>query len=186
MVQPTSSAVFTSNATRDKSLMISFASSMRFLASSTAIFDRPVKFPPGRLRLATSFRPTGSGTLTEIRRPQRYLLRRPIRPAFVGQARRQERRIVHTAPPGTAFLKRCSDLRHSRNHSSLVAAPPNKLLLVQHLLRATKHQFGEFFLVCCARADVDHRDAAPLRTPKNSRRFINPSAWVGRWGMVNV
>ena len=52
---PISSAVFSSNATRDKSLIISFASSMRFLVSSTAIFDKPVKFPPGRLRLATSF-----------------------------------------------------------------------------------------------------------------------------------
>ena len=125
---------------RDKSLIISFASSMRFLVSSTAIFDKPVKFPPGRLRLATSFRPTGSGTLTETigivvvhdgKRRQRSLRLKPIHPGFAWQVRPQERRTVHTAHPGNAFLRRCSDLPHSRNLATPVAALPSRLLLLR-------------------------------------------------------
>src|SRR6185369_7966501 len=78
-------------------------------------------------------------------RRQRSLLPKPISPRFAGQVRPQERRTVHTAQPGNAFLKRCSDLPHSRNQATPVVALPNRLFLLQRWLRATKHQFCVFF-----------------------------------------
>src|SRR6266851_386896 len=51
-----------SNATRESPGTISLRSSRRFGISSAAKFANPVTFPPGRARLATNFKPTGSPT----------------------------------------------------------------------------------------------------------------------------